>query len=178
MKSYVAVFICLFSLTVAAQQPAPPKAPAAPAPPAPAGATAAASPAPPRPELDPLRGQVVNIRLDVSVSDQGEGTPSAPKTLMVMLADRAMGRTRGAFEDRSISVDATPRIVDGRIRVQLTVESRAQTAPGREAPNLTLFWQNSFALLLDSGKPMLAFETSDPVTKRKLSIEVKATIQK
>lgn len=171
MKPYVALFVCLLSVTVAAQQPAPAKAP--PAPPA-----APAAPVPPPPELDPSRGQVVNIRLDVSVTDQGEGAPSSPKTLMVVLADRAMGRTRGAFEDRSISVDATPRIVEGRIRVQLTVESRAQTGPGREATNLTLFWQNSFALLLDSGKPTLAFETSDPVTKRKLSIEVKATIQK
>ena len=176
MKSYVALVICLMSLTAAAQQPTAPKAP--PVPQAPAAPAAPAPPARTSPEIDPLRGQVVNIRLDVSVTDQGEGAPSSPKTLMVMLADRATGRTRGAFEDRSISVDATPRIVEGRIRVQLTVESRAQTGPGREAPNLTLFWQNSFALLLDSGKPTLAFETSDPVTKRKLSIEVKATIQK
>jgi hypothetical protein len=89
-----------------------------------------------------------------------------------------MGRTRGVFEDRSISVDAEPTIRDGRIRVYLTIESRADTGPGKNNPDRTLFWQNSFALLLESGKPMVAFETSDPVTKRKLSIEVKATIQK
>jgi hypothetical protein len=174
MKPYVAVFVCLMSITVAAQQqPAPPRQPAQPAKPA------APPPAPPPPhaDIDPLRGQIVNIRLDVSVTDQGAGAASAPKTLMVMLADRATGRTRGAFEDRNISVDATPRIVDGRIRVQLTVESRVDT-PGREAPDRTLFWQNSFALVLESGKPMIAFETSDPITKRKLTIEVKATIQK
>lgn len=178
MKSSAALLVCLLSVTLAAQNPAP-RPPASPGPPAvPAAPAPPAPPAPPRPEVDPLRGQVVNVRLDVSVSDQAESAPGSPKTLMVMLADRATGRTRGAFEDRSISVDATPRIVDGRIRVQLTVESRAQTGPGRESPNLTLFWQNSFALLLESGKPMIAFETSDPATKRKLSIEVKATIQK
>ena len=35
-----------------------------------------------------------------------------------------------------------------------------------------------FSLLLENGKPMLALETMDAVTKRKMSIEVKATIQK
>jgi hypothetical protein len=124
-----------------------------------------------------MKGQRVNIRLDVSVTDQSEGAATSPKTLMVMLADRAIGRTRGAFQDRSISVDATPIIVDGRIRLDLTVQSRGDAGPGKTVDN-TLFWQNSFALLLDSGKPMLAFETLDPATKRKLSIDVKATIVK
>ena len=77
---------------------------------------------------------------------------------MVMLADRATGRTRGSFEDRSISVDAMPIILDGRIRLQLTVESRGDSGPGKTVDS-TLFWQNSFALILDSGKPVVAFET-------------------
>jgi len=175
MKSLVALLIAAATVTALAQQPAAPKpapapaAPSAPAPPAPAKA--------PNPLTDPLAGQRVNIRLDVSVTDQGEAASTQPKTLMVMLADRAVGRTRGAFEDRSISVDATPIILDGRIRLQLTVESRGDTGPGKPVDS-TLFWQNSFALLLDSGKPMLAFETLDPAKKRKLSIEVKATILK
>ncbi len=175
MKRYVPFFVILLTVSSAAQQPAPPKPPAAP--PAPS-APAAPKPPPPSPDIDPLRGQRVNIRLDVSVSDQSEVVPNPPKTLMVMLADRALGRTRGAFEDRSISVDATPIIVDGRIRLSLTIESRANTGPGKPPPDLTLFWQNSFSLLLENGQPMLAFETSDPIAKRKLAIEVKATIQK
>jgi hypothetical protein len=177
MKSCIALFVALSTVSALAQQPAAPKPPAAPPAPTVQAPAAPAPPPPPNPELDPLRGQAVNIRLDVSVTDQGDAAASPSKTLMVMLADRATGRTRGAFEDRNISVDATPRIVDGRIRLQLTVESRGHGIPGK--PNEpTLFWQNSFALLLDSGKPTLAFETVDPVTKRKLTIEVKATIQK
>jgi hypothetical protein len=42
----------------------------------------------------------------------------------------------------------------------------------------TLDWRNSFSLLLDNGKPMLALESSDPARNRKLSLEVKATIVK
>ena len=44
MKLYVVLFVCLFSLSLAAQQPAPPKAPAAPqAPSAPAAPPAKVS---------------------------------------------------------------------------------------------------------------------------------------
>jgi hypothetical protein len=174
MKRNVAVLIFLLAIPLGAQQPAPaapsaPKSPQAPA--------APATPAPPAPAVDPEQGgQPINIRLDVSISDQGSTGGAQPKTLMVMLADRATARTRGAFEDRSVSVDARPRLVDGRIRLSLTIESRGH-APGKN-PDPTLFWQNSFALLLDNGKPMIALETVDDVTKKKLSIEVKATIQK
>ena len=174
MKSHVALFICLLAVTLGAQQskqapPAPPAAPAAPAP-----------PAPPAPPVDPEQGGLpINIRLDVSVIDQAaQGTPQ-PKSLMVMLVDRAMGRTRAAFEDRSVAVDARPSIVDGRIRVYVTIQSDAARnfgPPNEQDP--TLNWRNSFSLLLENGKPMLALETNDAVTKRKMSIEVKATIQK
>lgn len=180
MKPYVVLFICLFSLGLAAQQTAPPKAP--PAPPA-----AQAPPAPPAPPVDPeVGGQPINIRLDVSVIDQTAQGASQPKSLMVILVDRAMGRTRAAFQDRSIAVDARPTITDGRIRVYLTIQSDASRSafqvvgPGAlpTEPDHTIGWRNSFSLLLENGKPMLALETMDAVTKRKMSIEVKATIQK
>ena len=104
-----------------------------------------------------------------------------------MLVDRAMGRTRAAFQDRSIAVDARPTIVDGRIRAYLTIQSERSSnfpfmhgIPGSnpEQEDHTINWRNSFSLLLENGKPMLALETNDAVTKRKTSIEVKATIQK
>jgi hypothetical protein len=174
MKRYIPVFVCLMSLTLAAQQP-----PAKPAQPAVPAVVAPVPPAPPTPPADPeLGGQPINIRLDVTVTDQtAQGAPQ-PKSLMVILADRAMGRTRAAFEDRSIAIDARPTIADGRIRVYVTLQSE----PSRWLPPMergtTLDWRNSFSLLLENGRPMLALETMDAVTKRKMSIEVKATIQK
>lgn len=178
MKPYVAMFVCLFSLSAAAQQPAPPKPPAPPA--------APQAPAPPTPPVRPAPfadpeagGQPVNIRLDVSVVDQNAEAAAQPKSLMVLLVDRAMGQTRAAFQDRSIAVDARPTLVDGRIRVNLTIQSDPPPSygpqPGRDN---TIQWRNSFSLLLENGKPMLALETTDAVAKRKMSIEVKATIQK
>jgi hypothetical protein len=177
MNRYVALLILSVSIPLGAQQPPPaPKLPAAPSVPA-----APAAPVPPVPAVDPEQGgQPINIRLDVSVTDQGGTGVAQPKTLMVMLVDRAMGRTRAAFQDRSIAVDARPTIVDGRIRVNLTVQSEhaRNFVPPSESYDHTIGWRNSFSLLLENGKPMLALETSDAVTKRKMSIEVKATIQK
>ena len=186
MKPYVTLFVCLFSLSLAAQQPPPPNAPGTPqAPPAPAAPSA-----PPSPPADPeAGGQPLNIRLDVSVIDHTAQGTAQPKSLMVMLVDRAMGRTRAAFQDRSIAVDARPTITDGRIRVYLTIQSDkarnpftvvSPVSPGQnpEPEDHTINWRNSFSLLLENGKPMLALETNDAVTKRKTSIEVKATIQK
>ncbi len=181
MNRCAALLIVLLSIPLTAQQPAPKPVPAPKAPPAPAAP--AVPPAPPNVNAD-AGGQPVNIRLDVSVTDQAATGVSQPKTLMVILADRALGQTRAAYEDRSISVDARPTIVEGRVRAQLTVSSREpQKMPigpdaNLRAPDPLINWTNSFSLLLDNGKPVVAFETSDPATKRKLSIEVKATIQK
>ena len=163
-------------MTLGAQQSAPKstagraRPPAAPAPPAPSA-----------PPVDPEQGgQPINIRLDVSVIDQTAQGASQPKSLMVILVDRAMGRTRAAFQDRSIAVDARPTITEGRIRVYLTIQSDRNMSfgPPKETDDQTIGWRNSFSLLLENGKPMLALETNDAVTKRKMSIEVKATIQK
>ena len=180
MKRCIALFVVLLSIPLAAQQkppqpPAPPAAPRAQAPPAPP-----APQAPQAPPVDPERGgQPINIRLDVSVIDQAPEGTAQPKTLMVMLVDRAMGRTRAAFQDRSIAVDARPTIVEGRIRVSLTIQSDGtQNYLPPDKVDHTMGWRNSFSLLLENGKPILALETNDAVTKRKMSIEVKATIQK
>jgi hypothetical protein len=176
MNPYVPMITILLSVAVAAQQPAAPKAPAAPTAP-----TAPAPPAPPAPAVDPeLGGQPVNIRLDVTVTDHTSTGVAQPKALMVLLVDRAIGRTRAAFEDRSIAVDARPTIVDNRIRVYLTIQSEGPRRFGPPPQDLdqTLDWRNAVSLLLENGKPITALETSDAATKRKMSIEVKATIQK
>lgn len=189
MNRYVALFVVAMTVSAFAQQPAPApprpaKVPAAPAPQAPGAPPAKPAPAkPPAPPAPPARyveegGQPINIRLDVSVVDRTAQGTAEPKSLMVMLVDRAVGRTRAAFQDRSIAVDAHPVIVDGRVRVNLTIQSEQFRQNMAEPHDPTLSWRNSFSLLLDNSKPMIALETTDAVTKRKMSIEVKATIQK
>lgn len=177
MKHWIACFILLSSGSLAAQQPAPPKG---------SGQAVVPVTVVPAPQAiaDPAEqgGQPTNIRLDVSVIEQSAQGTAQPKSLMVMLADRAVGRTRAAFQDRSIAVDARPVLIDGRIRVGVTIQSEVSRSPfvppPSEPQDHTINWRNTFALLLENGKPTLALETMDAVTKRKMSIEVKATIQK
>jgi hypothetical protein len=159
-----------------------------PAPPRPArGTPPPPPPAPPNPNASPFSsvergGQPVNVRIDVSVIDQSAAGPAQPKTLMVLLADRAFGRTRSSFEDRTIDIDAQPMIVGSRIRVYLTIVSgvlRAPAAgPATTTSDLILNWRNSFTLLLDNEKSQIALESSEPAKNRKMSVEVKATILK
>src|SRR5688572_12640290 len=68
MKRSVFLFVLLFSISVAAQQPAAPKPPAPPSPPQPS----ATPPQPPAPSAPEPVGQPINIRLDVSVIDQSD----------------------------------------------------------------------------------------------------------
>ena len=175
MRSFVAFFVCLFPLSVAAQEQPPAKT-VVPlqSPPA------AAAPSPQKPPPVNLEegGQPLNIRLDVSVTDQSTQGTAQPRSLMVLLVDRAVGRTRAAFQDRSIAVDARPVMVDGRIRVNLTIQSDHFRHLATDPEDPTMNWRNSFSLLLENGKPLVVLETNDAVTKRKMSIEVKATIQK
>ena len=184
---------CLSSAGAFAQPPKPP-AQSRPAPAAQPAKPAAPKPAPLPGGMSPdeAGGMAANIRLDVTVTDQsGEAAP-IPKVVTVLLADRAFARTRSPFEDRSIAVDAKPIILDGRIRLSVTIESHTSLPPVMQFPGEKtststqdairaqelLNWKNSFALLLDSGKPVVAFESSDAATKKKVSVEVKATILK
>jgi hypothetical protein len=56
----------------------------------------------------------------------------------------------------------------------LSAKRRQFRAPPADRDH-TINWRNSFTLLLENGKPMLALESNDAATKRKMSIEVKAT---
>ena len=111
MKPYVALFICLLSLTARGAAAAPAAEGAA----APAGASGARTASASRRSGT---GRAADQYPPGCVGHRSDGAGAAqPKSLMVMLVDRAMGRTRAAFQDRSIAVDARPTIVDGRIRV-------------------------------------------------------------
>jgi hypothetical protein len=184
MKPYVAILVLLMVASPLAQQPAPK------APPSPTPSTKPAPPSPPAVCLpgsancNPAEGgQALNVRVDVSLTEHTDKGPGQPQTVTVVLADRALGQTRAAFADRTILVDARPMITGDLVRVTVTIKSEEPPrnfAPGElpKSPDRFLNWTNSFALLLQSGKPLIALETADPVTKRKMSIEVKATVQK
>src|SRR5689334_3193613 len=98
MKRHVAMVfagLLLAGGTAAGQQPQPapapaaPRAPAPPLPPAIPRPAAAKAPSAPVPLADSsTAGQIVNIRLEVSITDQTGSATVQPKMLTLLLADR------------------------------------------------------------------------------------------
>lgn len=181
MKRFIACLILVMAVPLAAQQPQRQGAPPPP-PPAPQQPPRPAAPQQPLPPPGPegtvnfeSGGQPVNIRLDISVVDQSGEGPVQPKTLMVILADRAVSRIRSEFEQQ-IVLDARATLIGSQIRVSLTIGARVYTDRARGTVRPT--WDHIFSLLLESGKPVVAFESAEAASNRKLTIEVKATILK
>lgn len=138
-------------------------------------------------------GQPVNIRVDLTITDQrGEGS-TVVKTVSVMTADRYWGRIRTQGDARNpavgrvpviLNVDARPTLIrDGRARVELTIEYRPAddpTAMGgrRDGDSTTPNINESLAVILEDGKSVLISQSADPVTDRKVKVEAKLSVVK
>jgi hypothetical protein len=193
-------FVCTICLTglagglLLAQPPGAPPGPRT----APAGprtqapATAPAPPPGPEMAITPQRrvGQPVNIRVDVTISDQRGGTAALKKTVSVVTGDRLSGFIRSTAEYVNIgpvplNVDTEPELLpDGKIRVgvnlQYDLPGAATPAPTSETTGAgslrrTQIREN-LAVILESGKSLVVAQSADPVGDRQVTIEIKATV--
>ena len=181
-----------FAQTPAPRAPATPRSATPPVPPA--APAAPGEPAPPVPPPAPPRrvGQPVNIKIDVTITDQNGAAPAVKKTVAVVTADGLMGRIRSTANYRAIgntplNVDAEPEILsDGKIRVRVNLQyslpgnigTGQPDAVSGAGPLLATEIQENLSLVLESGKPIIAAQSADPVGDRQVTIEVKATILK
>ena len=131
--------------------------------------------------------QLSNLRLELTVTDQRGAAPTSPKTVTMLVADRSNGRVRtsgsvrvgGGYQPVTLNVDAQPEILkDGRIKVQVSLEYRAQTAEGTQEDNQPSNLSESFNVILDDGKSMLVTQSADPASDRKVRVDMKATLVK
>ena len=180
-SAIVAAFAALvFTSTIVAQQPAP-----APKPPQPKEETPAPQPLP-RADAQPV-GQPVNVRIEITISEAtGPGEP-ARKLVTMILADRQNGSIRtsgwvrmtGERRDVVINVDARPILLrDNAVRVELGLQYQpagsSQTATNTDVAQTGL--NERLNTILESGKPLVVSQASDPASDRRISVEVKATI--
>ena len=139
--------------------------------------------------------QPLNVRIELTITDQrGDGTPVI-KTVSMIASDRSWSRIRTGGDVRTnmgifpvtLNVDARPTIlqkVTNRARVELTIEYRPtnmMTIPGNaagESDKTTPNINESLSVILEDGKSMLISQSADPVTDRKVKVEVKTTILK
>ena len=166
--------------------PEPPMLPQAPkAPPAPAPAVPAAPAVMPVPAVAPRpMGQMINVRIDVTLSDS-KGTP---KVLTMTVADGESGMNRTASSvtagpnmgDFSFNADASPTVVGSKIRLRLTAEAtvpiEAESATPSRSNRLGL--RQSQTVILNDGDSVEIARAADPVSDRAFTLSVKVRIQR
>lgn len=146
-------------------------------------------------------GQAVNIKIEVSITDQtGPGEP-AKKLISMIASDRQVTSIRSTanvlvetpgpvaeapkgigYREVRINVDAHPQLLkDGKISMNFGLEylprggqeaAKPSTAAGMASLNERL------GLILESGKPMMVSQAADPTSDRRITVEVTATILK
>ena len=186
MRSAVLFVICLLaggSAIAQTKAPAPPAAPASPASPAPP-----AAPAPPAPPRQPI-----NVKIELTISeDNGPGAP-LKKTVTAVVGDGYNGYVReqavaqntpdralgpGPF-DRTVTplnLDAMPTILgNGKIRLVCTIQYNSNQRPQTER-NINTDIRQNLTLILENGKPLVVSQATDPLTERRVTVEVTATI--
>ena len=159
--------VCVLALTIAASaaaQQVETSRPAAEAKPRPAAEPTQAV----RPPEPP--GQVVNIRFDLTITDQTGTAEAAKKLVSLLVADRQTGYVRSsASSERTgpvrLNVDARPQMLPtGNIRVTLSLEY----------PSIS----QAVTVIVEPGKPIVLTQTADPLSDRKVTVEMRATIVK
>jgi len=186
--------IATFVLAPLASWAQPPATPPATVPPTqtPPAVQAPAPPKPSPPRLLSLPGQAVNVRIEVTITDQQSGEAPVQKTVALVLADRSNGMVRSESWLRSAgstprSVGSVPLHIDAeaalvandRVFVQIGVEynlpgvaEAGQPPPDTRGSEI----RESIRAILQDGKPLVVSESADPITDRKVKVEVKATI--
>jgi len=146
------------------------------------------------PNMQPLKGQLVNVKVEFTITDQIGTKAPTKKTMTLIVADRENGRIRTnteyavargssvSYRIAPLGVDVFPTIDGSKIRLEFTLEYElrsdkdADMPPDAQGPKTNV--TERLSAVLDSGVPLIIAQSSDAVTDRKLTIEVKATIVK
>jgi hypothetical protein len=134
------------------------------------------------------KGQLVNLRLEFTVTDQIGAAPPVKKTITMNVADGESGRIRtnaDVFRKNSnptvvpLSVDAAPEIEGTKIRLRASLEYQLLSdAAGPDLPAGKTSITQSVTTILNDGVSTILSQSADPLTDRKVTLEVKATIIK
>lgn len=196
----------LFDVTAVAPVPAPPPvplfnmvqaAPAAPAqPPAPAAtARAVAPPAPAAPATPAAQAPVApatvaaprgspaaprNIRFDIVITETGGAKPTTKTISLTVNDSNGSGSVRNlvktpATVSLNVDVRAVQAFEGGAVRASVNVEYQPYT-PDASAPSSGI--QSSITAMFQDGRRTQILQTSDPLSDRRVTVEVLATVLK
>jgi hypothetical protein len=156
---------------------------------------AAPKPAQQAPRVEPriiapgARGQLINIRVEVTITDQRGADKPVVKNASMTVADGERGSVRTtaqvpsfskspAFAEVPLNLDAGPRVLEGgKIRLELGLAyDLIDTNVPDEARRPVTEIRETLAVILENGKPLVVTQSADPVSERKVTLEVKATV--
>jgi hypothetical protein len=149
----------------------------------------------PRSAAAPAEGLPVNVRLEITITDQRGTAEPIVKTVTKTVADRSWIRIRTAgdvatklgFRQVVLNVDSFPRVIpaspgsltpSNKLKVDLTIDYRPVAAEADTEKGTTPSINESLSIILEDGKSMVISQSADPVSDRKVKVEVKATILK
>jgi hypothetical protein len=174
----------------APQAPATPPAPPATA--APATAPAPPPPPPPAPPGPPRReSQPINVKVDLTITEDGGPDPVIRKSITAVVGDGFSGYVREqAVSNRvpvpgeappprvgaPLNLDAYPVILpNGKVRLSCTIQYVTR-GPAQDPQRMTTDIKQNLVLILESGKPLVVSQATDPIGERKVTVEVTATV--
>jgi hypothetical protein len=128
------------------------------------------------------------VRLDILATDQSGTRPPVTKAMTVTVADGESARVRNSVETQPpqaaprqafFAVDARAFVEGDRVRVDFSLDYNAfDDSEGGNAVRSTANVRLSQGLVLENGKALVISQSTDPVTDRKFTVEVKATVVK
>jgi hypothetical protein len=131
-----------------------------------------------------------NVQIELTLTDQIGGQPGEKKTVSLIASSGSWGKIRSAGTIRPradqpypvvLNVDARPNVsVDGSVQLELTFEYYPMKSgePKEGALQQPSSVNQSQTVILQSGKPLIVSQAADPVSDRKVVVEVKATVLK
>lgn len=132
---------------------------------------------------------LTNVQIELTLSDQAGTQAPEKKTVSMIVSSGNWGKIRSVGNVRpqndapfvvDLNVDARPFVsVDGPIQLELTLVYSPPGGADKDTlkPRPTGINQ-SLTVVLQSGKPLIVSQAADPLSDRKVIVEVKATVLK
>lgn len=133
---------------------------------------------------------LTNVQIELTLTDQSGSNTPEKKTVSMIVSSGNWGKIRSVGSMRRVgdapigvdlNVDARPFVsVEGPIQLELTLNYSpgGLTVPGKDNQTAQTGLNQSLTVVLQTGKPLIISQSADPVSDRKVVVEVKATILK
>lgn len=133
---------------------------------------------------------LTNVQIELTLTDQVGGGAPEKKVVSMIVSSGNWGKIRSAGNVEppidpgyvvDLNIDARPFVsVDGPIQLELVLKyAPPKGAPDARDPKPRPTGINqSQTVVLTSGKPLIISQAADPLSDRKVTVEVKATVLK